>query len=993
MSNAPIIMGSQKTTINSVVNYTSDPSGTTSSNYSSPTSTTASGSVIVKTQAKALKQITHNGRIIVNIDLKPRSDLNVDSAINRIEILNDQEELFKAFDFEHGYFGSDASTADLNDPNYLMTNLIQEADLRLKLEKINFKDQNDNFINAYSFEYESPENLPRTNSLSQDYYGYYNGSHNTVLYPKTSYQYVTDGANRDVNFDYAKMGMLTKITYPTGGHTVFTYEPNTSNYTTPIERQDYDYFDTLVQLFTHGGQACSSFYCPESECTESDCVGTYMEVGLKGAPNIEHKVFYVDEPGAYKYSLHFNETNTNMAGYPVPHKRVKLFKRNDLNLVAANATPEPLPLSQVFNFAAPSNTFPPDSPINDYKFEIQNTIDVNDESVYLEQGFYQVSIINPEDGASTYFRIGQYKNHLQESGGEDILITKAGIRVAQIEDYTQDGVLALRKNYQYSNGTVISQPIYEYLVSNYTVTEYLSEDVHPPMLHRNSYASGTDKPHIGYEQVTEHITDFLNPDENIRTDHQFNTASWGSHFTGIYSYYVGGKQTARQYGVRYELGKPKSVKHNGFLKAPNPGGPTGYGSKDIVRYEYSNHQYRVNKGLYLRAVESRNHMYPYPKQHPITLNWYVGHAPPRLIPSADSSPSISWLTTGAGSGTTGAVTVSDEFDDNGEDDASGTIYYWDASECITEYTPGYQYLCKPSIGRLDLAFSMAYGKVGYMTKQENFNMQNGIITAFDPELTNSVKTTTQYQYHDNSVEELQYLLESQTTTIGNNSTVKQDFYYPGDFGLINSELINANMLNTPIQTKSYQIDTNFENQTSVINSISTQKTTFNGTLPKAIQTAKGENQLENRILIEAYDSEKNVVQTREPNGTPTTYIWGYDNRYIIAKIENLTYQQVKAYIESLDLVNLSNADDDRTFNYDGKEGKLREKLHQLRAAYLSKAMITTYTHDPMIGLTSMTDPRGYVIYYQYDDAHRHTKVIDDEGKIISENKYNYRPQN
>jgi len=53
-------------------------------------------------------------------------------------------------------------------------------------------------------------------------------------------------------------------------------------------------------------------------------------------------------------------------------------------------------------------------------------------------------------------------------------------------------------------------------------------------------------------------------------------------------------------------------------------------------------------------------------------------------------------------------------------------------------------------------------------------------------------------------------------------------------------------------------------------------------------------------------------------------------------------------------------------------------------------MVTTYTYDPLIGVTSVTDPRGYTMYYEYDEFQRLEFVKDEDGNIYSENQYNYK---
>jgi YD repeat-containing protein len=56
-------------------------------------------------------------------------------------------------------------------------------------------------------------------------------------------------------------------------------------------------------------------------------------------------------------------------------------------------------------------------------------------------------------------------------------------------------------------------------------------------------------------------------------------------------------------------------------------------------------------------------------------------------------------------------------------------------------------------------------------------------------------------------------------------------------------------------------------------------------------------------------------------------------------------------------------------------------------------MVTSYTYEPLVGITSMTDPRGYKTTYKYDEFNRLQYVKDAEGNILSENEYKYRTQN
>ena len=88
---------------------------------------------------------------------------------------------------------------------------------------------------------------------------------------------------------------------------------------------------------------------------------------------------------------------------------------------------------------------------------------------------------------------------------------------------------------------------------------------------------------------------------------------------------------------------------------------------------------------------------------------------------------------------------------------------------------------------------------------------------------------------------------------------------------------------------------------------------------------------------------------------------------------------------------LSDADNDSCLNANCNENALRVALNELRdLPILSDAMITTYTYDPLVGTTSMTDPKGYTTFYEYDEFNRLKSVKDADGNLYSTNEYNYK---
>ena len=151
------------------------------------------------------------------------------------------------------------------------------------------------------------------------------------------------------------------------------------------------------------------------------------------------------------------------------------------------------------------------------------------------------------------------------------------------------------------------------------------------------------------------------------------------------------------------------------------------------------------------------------------------------------------------------------------------------------------------------------------------------------------------------------------------------------------------------------------------------------TLPRAIQTEKGGSgqSLENRVAFHFYDDKGNLVEVSKEGGMKTTYIWGYDKTLPIAKIENASLSQLSSAL-GITIDNLQNYNENNLAS-----------INALRNT-MTSAMITTYTHLPLIGVSSITDPKGNVTTFSYDNYNRLQNVKDKNGKILSENKYHYQ---
>ncbi|MGE8339998.1 MAG: DUF5977 domain-containing protein, partial [Flavobacterium sp.] len=286
--------------------------------------------------------------------------------------------------------------------------------------------------------------------------------------------------------------------------------------------------------------------------------------------------------------------------------------------------------------------------------------------------------------------------------------------------------------------------------------------------------------------------------------------------------------------------------------------------------------------------------------------------------------------------------------------------------------------------------SSAFSLNEYSVRSQWSYLNKTIEKSFDKNGGNPVTIETNYNYSNP--------LHGQPTSIVSKSskgeTLETKYYYAQDPEMLGQPFVNdlkiANMILPPLNTKSFIEGYKASEQLIVYDkSIATN----NLLLPKSVYANKGlapiELNLDRKLTYDLYDDKGNVLQYTVEGGMPVCIIWGYNKTLPIAKIENASYDQIASFVTSLQ--NLSDADNDNCLSNSCKEQILRESLNAMRIS-LSQFMITTYTYNPLQGVTSITDPKGMSMYYEYDSSNRLKFIKNKDLNVLEKYCYNYKGQ-
>jgi len=366
----------------------------------------------------------------------------------------------------------------------------------------------------------------------------------------------------------------------------------------------------------------------------------------------------------------------------------------------------------------------------------------------------------------------------------------------------------------------------------------------------------------------------------------------------------------------------------------------------------------------------------------------------------------------------------------------------------------------------------------YKTVEKNYNSTgSGVLS-----------NTTEYFYKSTGEHPFPVRIVENNSKGDSQSIIKM---YPLDYYIPSSGAPIYNQLN---ELREKHVLTAVINESKLVNNEITNSfvTEYNGLYPKTVYSYEPENKIDwpyddnstpteiIPIVLKNYTkpkigftfSNKKLVSQQKESGTSISYIWGYDNTFPIAKVENATTYDIgfknyewkdngvienyvvdvdahtgkncaklainqatgqfnkynlshgkyvysawvkssgAGYIQIQDVYNSTNKITKVLPNSQGKWEYIEVEITigigsaNLVASivndgssiiyvddvsfYPRDAQITTYTYEPLVGMSTITDPKGYTIYYNYDAYGRLIAVKDAQGNILSENEYHYK---
>ena len=880
-------------------------------------------------------KIFKNTELMVEIKYKTRSDLTFinpyqgGNAIDEILFYNFKTPLDNPTSFKKIIFNH-SYFGQADSPNYRLK--------RLKLDSLTFYKTNISKGKTYSFEYDRAALIPSINSFGQDYLGLNNGSNlNTTLVPKFLYHFLsgieewTPGGDRNFDFSYMTIGTLNRIIYPTKGYTTFEYEQNTIPKNTDIpEHIDNEQIEVLNYIHHNNG----------------NCTGDIPDNYILPHTNMTFLPF----PSTSGSGIQLNHTSYSKTTLlTIDETRVHRIESSGIGYymiqkVSGCENPSSIQYPQCNEHD--NNTYEPIE--NDY---YPCLIPTTEQYVNSSGTNHSCSAQDFISGGITYpNNVDQYI--LLQAGTYQVTLwgTRYEGDETNPDDYPEVGVLIFKivpthvpASTYYDTKKIEGFRIKSIKDFNYHDLASTKEYKYITDLNTNNCSAvqlgvvpSIKRYNTKYLACIETITGVELGICKIIPTVVVNSSNINSTPNVAYSS-VFEISKVNSFNIGYTQSK-FNVGSNGII----------YNDDGLTFFEpvFKNGKLAEKNNFNSAKIIKSSEIYTYSddiefyreSSFSYVKNIENNYAYSENGMDLNFAESICTNINGGAVPMPGAIGPPENLNS----------YIW-SSPVLGKY-------CYHPVNQ------HIYGKYGYLSKKET-----STFTPSDEE----IKQTEEFTYDV----EPPFRLQNKTITTSDGDTTTEEYTYHDDYPT-NPEKI------TDIITSSGNAVTHRKNLFEDIGSDANMLTQIN--------TAKGANALEPRLKFNYSTTTKNIISTlrnmtpNAPNTDYDSYVFGYDEQFPVAKLQGVKYSDIPQNLldeirgKSKEIINEANTN------------ALITALNNLRAAF-PNAMITTYTYDPVIGMTSQTDSKGYTTYYEYDELNRLLRIKDADGNILKENQYNYRP--
>lgn len=268
--------------------------------------------------------------VTVTFNTGTRTDLQGGRKLESIEVKDKSGNVQRRFRFAYNYFkgngvGGNRLYDYYNSHNQLnnYNSLYSDAQINNRLQLVSLheeavEDGKLHKLPPYRFAYNN--NLPGKSSSARDYWGYFNGKNNRTLcvkraeaeesgYNSFPYSSTVATGDRRCNPQSITAGLLTAITYPTGGVTALEYEPHSFTNFTYLNTLQTGTFPTLS---LHAVSTNTNDYMPSTETEPRDfTTDQEMEVEVSVSYYCPTTLYWREMLGSAALLIAYKTVNTS----------------------------------------------------------------------------------------------------------------------------------------------------------------------------------------------------------------------------------------------------------------------------------------------------------------------------------------------------------------------------------------------------------------------------------------------------------------------------------------------------------------------------------------------------------------------------------------------------------------------------------------------------------------------------------------------------------